>query len=180
MNKENLRARQPGIAAIKAAGFVYRPQTNYVAMARRFGVSDSPQESGIPDGLVHLPGSRICYVEFKHGQGVLDLSIWRENQRDWWKAYCVPTDTLYKIMVWVSYERHITRANHDRAFFFCVPAAVWIETEQAIQSAYGVTTIPAVDAYRARCRETLDKLWDQFKLLRQDGRWVLPPELMER
>lgn len=178
MNKEDLRARKPGIEAIKRAGLIYRPQTNYVAMARQFGVDDMSQESGIPDGIVHLPGSKICYVEFKQGQGALDLKIWRDNQRAWWEAWCLPTQTQYRILAWVSHERVITRANHNAASFYCVPAQIWIATEKHVAEKYGSTTVPAVSTYRSRVRETLDDLWAAHKLSRVGNAWVLDPALL--
>jgi hypothetical protein len=180
MDKEMLRARQPAAKQVIPSAYPlwYQATTNTVAFMRgqNMGGDVLPLESGRPDWIVLRPHSMNAFVEFKQAEGSVDLLTWRDNQREWYYTWPTRTEHDYYIALWISWDTHITRANHDRASFFWVPAEVWLETERLAENTWGIRTVYCMAENAPSTRRDFDlfTLWGQWKLERKDGKWVLP------
>lgn len=129
------------------------------------------QERARADGMF-VCGGFGGYIEIKssHGMG-WDMTGWRDDQRDWFKDYCLPFNT--PCFIWLNIEGNKlpnAKADFQNGIYprkaWIVPATVMLEVHRVMKERYGQDTLP----YHARPginKQMQEEGYDAVRLLEE-------------
>lgn len=150
------------------------------------------KENARADGMWTF-GGYGGYIEIKSSRGMsYDMSLWRQDQRDWNNNWCVPFNT--PVFLWVNLggstekalpqiKLDIKKGQYPRKAWI-IPASVYANAEEICFETYGQRSIP----YHAKSGYNKQMQIDHFDMMTifkryeltwlGDKTWDVSPELL--